>query len=170
MYHCLLYFTPTTLFILTLGGNLLSPQLLIYWFIPLPAYHFLPRLGPSIYFQRSSTRVGSCLLNHGRGFSFYSPPQLHFFSHSNNFTATHIRLTTLSHNVTSRDVNEARGGLIRATGRVRSKKKKLKTKNRENPPHPKHTTKATAARRPRPARDGTRGNTSHALAHTRPPS
>ena len=38
----------------------------------------------------------------------------------------------------------------------------------EIPPHPKHTTKSTAARRPRPPRDGVRRNTSHALAHTRP--
>ena len=36
-------------------------------------------------------------------------------------------------------------------------------------PHPKHTTKFTAARRPRPTRDGARRNTFHALAHhTRP--
>ena len=39
---------------------------------------------------------------------------------------------------------------------------------KKNPPHPKHTTKATAARRPRPTRDGMRGNTSHPLAHTIP--
>ena len=42
-------------------------------------------------------------------------------------------------------------------------------KTREkNPPHPKHTTKAAAARRPSPTRDGMRGNTSHASAHTVP--
>ena len=49
---------------------------------------------------------------------------------------------------TSREVNEAKS-LIPATGRVRSKSKKRKTKH-ETPPHPKHTTKSTAARRPRP--------------------
>ena len=38
----------------------------------------------------------------------------------------------------------------------------------ENSPHPKHTTKFTAARRPRPTRDGARRNTFRALAHTRP--
>ena len=42
-------------------------------------------------------------------------------------------------------------------------------KNTEkNLPHPKHTTKATAARRPRPPRDGARKPKSHALAHTVP--
>ena len=41
-------------------------------------------------------------------------------------------------------------------------------KARKNPPHPDHTTKAAAARRPQPPRDGARKNTSHALAHTRP--
>ena len=39
---------------------------------------------------------------------------------------------------------------------------------KKNSPHPKHTTKLTAARRPRPTRDGARRNTFHALAHTRP--
>ena len=42
-------------------------------------------------------------------------------------------------------------------------------KTREkNSPHPKHTTKFTAARRPRPTRDGARRNTFHAFAHARP--
>ena len=36
----------------------------------------------------------------------------------------------------------------------------------KNSPHPKHTTKFTAARRPRPTRDGARRNTFHALAHS----
>ena len=40
-------------------------------------------------------------------------------------------------------------------------------KKNEIPPHPKHTTKSTAARRPRPPRDGVRRNTSHASAHNR---
>ena len=57
---------------------------------------------------------------------------------------------------TSKDVNEARGGLILAVGRVRSKKKKNEKKTRKNPPHPKHTTKSAAARQPRPPRDGAR--------------
>ena len=71
--------------------------------------------------------------------------------------------------ITSREVNEARGGLMLAAGRVRSKEKKnRKKKTRKNPPHPKNTTKSAAARRPRPTRDGARRNTSHALAHTRP--
>ena len=39
---------------------------------------------------------------------------------------------------TSREVNEARGGLILAAGRVRSKKKNRKKKTRKNPPQPKH--------------------------------
>ena len=74
-----------------------------------------------------------------------------------------------THPGTSGEVNEARGGLILEAGRVRSKKKKSKKKNRKkNPPHLKHTTKSTAARQPRPMRDGMLGNTSHALAHTRP--
>ena len=38
----------------------------------------------------------------------------------------------------------------------------------KNSPHPKHTTKSTAARRPRPSRDGARRNTFHVLAHTLP--
>ena len=68
-----------------------------------------------------------------------------------------------------REVNEAKGGLILAAGRVRSKKKNIREKKtRKNPPHPKHTTNSTAARRPHLTRDGMRGNTSHALAHTRP--
>ena len=74
-------------------------------------------------------------------------------------------------NITSREVNEARGGLILAAGRVRSKKKKKieEKKMRKNPPpHPKHMTKSTAARPPRPTRDGVPGSTSHALAHTAP--
>ena len=72
-----------------------------------------------------------------------------------------------THPGTSREVDEARGGLILAAGRVRSKKKKIGKKNTEkkSAPHPKHTTKSTAARRPRPTRDGMRRNTSHALAH-----
>ena len=70
--------------------------------------------------------------------------------------------------ITSRDVNEARGGLVLAVGRVCSKKKKVeKKKKRKNPPHPEHTTKAAAARRTRPPRDGARKNTSHALGHAR---
>ena len=69
----------------------------------------------------------------------------------------------------SREVNEARGGLMLAAGRVRPKKKKTK-KNTEKsaPPPKKHATKSTAALRPNPTRDGMRGNTSHALAHTLP--
>ena len=47
---------------------------------------------------------------------------------------------------------------------VRSKEKRKKN---EIPPHSKHKTKCTAARRPRPPRDGVQRNTSHALAHTR---
>ena len=35
----------------------------------------------------------------------------------------------------------------------------LEKKKHEIPPHPKHTTKSTAARRPRPPRDGVRRNT-----------
>ena len=47
--------------------------------------------------------------------------------------------------------------------------KKIENKNTEKtPPDPKHTTKSTAARRPRPTRDGMQGNTSHALVHTLP--
>ena len=42
---------------------------------------------------------------------------------------------------TSTDVNKARGGLILAGGRVRSKKKKVQKKT----PHPEHTTKAAAS-------------------------
>ena len=41
-------------------------------------------------------------------------------------------------------------------------------KHEKIPPHPKHTTKSTAARRPRPPRDGARRNTSRVLAHIRP--
>ena len=55
---------------------------------------------------------------------------------------------------TSREVNEAKCALILAAGRVRSNSKKIGKKTRKNPPHPKHTTKSTAARRPRPPRDG----------------
>ena len=58
---------------------------------------------------------------------------------------------------TSRYVNEARGGLVLAVGRVRSKKKKVETaKSRKNSPHPEHTTKVAAAQRTRPPRDGMR--------------
>ena len=71
--------------------------------------------------------------------------------------------------VTSREVNEARGGLILAAGRVRSKKKNLENKQtNKKTPHRKHTTKPTSALRPRPPRDGARKTTSHALAHARP--
>ena len=45
---------------------------------------------------------------------------------------------------------------------------KMQTNGKHGKPHPKYTTKFTAARRPRPARDGARRNTFHALAHTRP--
>ena len=47
---------------------------------------------------------------------------------------------------------------------IRRNKNEIKTEN--NPPHQKHTTKFTAARPPRPTRDGARRNTSHAVAHT----
>ena len=60
----------------------------------------------------------------------------------------------------------SQGGLTLAAGRVRDEKKN--EKKHEISPHPKHTTKSTAARRPRPPRDGVRRTTSHALAHTRP--
>ena len=76
-----------------------------------------------------------------------------------------------AHPGTSSDVNEARGGLMLAAGRVRSKKKKIEDKKhgKKKPlPYQKHTTKASAARRPRPTRDGMRGNTSDTLAHTVP--
>ena len=77
-----------------------------------------------------------------------------------------------THPGTSRGVNEARGDLILAAGRVRSKEKKLekKKKHDKNPLHPEHTTKAAAVRRPRPPRDGARKKhvRQHALAHTRP--
>ena len=48
----------------------------------------------------------------------------------------------------------------------------LEKKNEKYAPHPKQTSKSTAARRPRPTRDGVRQNTSQAVAHTRalPPS
>ena len=51
------------------------------------------------------------------------------------------------------------GGLILAAGRVCDRRKKNRGK--------KDTKKSTAARRPRPPRDGARRNTFHALAHIR---
>ena len=70
---------------------------------------------------------------------------------------------------TSREVNEARGGLILATGRVRSKKKNEKKKTRNPTKRKKKKTRnmSTAARRPRPPRVGVQWNTSRSLAHTR---
>ena len=61
-----------------------------------------------------------------------------------------IRLTT------SREVNEAR--LPHTCSRPCAFEEKINKflKTRKNPPHPKHTTKSTAARRPRPPRDGLR--------------
>ena len=48
-------------------------------------------------------------------------------------------------------------------------KKQTHAKNTEKePPPPKHNMKATATRRLRPTRDGMRGNTFYALAHTLP--
>ena len=41
-----------------------------------------------------------------------------------------------THPGTSGEVDEARGGLILAAGRVRSKKKKRKTSTRKKSPHP----------------------------------
>ena len=72
--------------------------------------------------------------------------------------------------ITSKEVNDTRGGFMLAAGRVRSKKKKNRRKKtpQNPPPNPKHTTKSTAAQRPRPTRDGARVNTSHALAYTVP--
>ena len=57
-----------------------------------------------------------------------------------------------------------------AAGRVCSKKEKNRRKKstEKSAPPNQNTTKSTAARRPRPTRDGMRGNTSHALAHTLP--
>ena len=54
----------------------------------------------------------------------------------------------------------------------RNTKKNIEKKNEKYAPHPKQTSKSTAARRPRPTRDGVRQNTSQAVAHTRalPPS
>ena len=49
---------------------------------------------------------------------------------------------------------------------VRKNINKNETPSYEIPPHQKHTTKSTAARRPRPPRDGVRRF--NALAHTRP--
>ena len=70
---------------------------------------------------------------------------------------------------TSREINEARGPHTCSRPCVRRKKNRKNTHTqKKNPPHPEHTTKSTAARRPRPPRDGVRRNTSHALAHTRP--
>ena len=41
--------------------------------------------------------------------------------------------------IISRDVNEARGGLVLEVSRVRSKKKNVeKKRSRQNPPHPEH--------------------------------
>ena len=79
-----------------------------------------------------------------------------------------IIIISITISITSREVMR-QGGLILAAGRVRWKKKTSEKKTQKNPPHPKHTTKFkfTAARRPRPTRDGARRNTSHSLAHTR---
>ena len=46
----------------------------------------------------------------------------------------------------SRVVNDARGGIMLAAGRVRSKKNQRKKTPKNSPPHPKHTTKTTAVR------------------------
>ena len=71
--------------------------------------------------------------------------------------------------ITSREVNEARGGFILAAGRVRSKKKKfekIKFTEKSAPPKTQHeidSSSATGCNSRRLAM-----NTSHALAHTRP--
>ena len=78
------------------------------------------------------------------------------------------RLLTRPFLATSRELNEARRPHTCSRPCAFEGKNKNRKKNHDIPPHPKHTTTSTAARQPRPPRDGVRGNTSHALAHTRP--
>ena len=69
--------------------------------------------------------------------------------------------------ITSREVNETRCPHTCSRPCAFEKKRKKK-KHDKVPAHPKHTTKSTAARRPRPLRDGAWRNTSQPLAHSRP--
>ena len=69
--------------------------------------------------------------------------------------------------ITGRDVNEAKWPHT-CCRPFALEEKKSKIKTIKNPPRSKYATISTAARRPRPPRDGARRNTSHALAHTHP--
>ena len=60
--------------------------------------------------------------------------------HSTEYTMHYTRVPDADRFYTSREVNEARDGLMLAAGPVRSNKNKIeKTKTRENPPPPPKT-------------------------------
>ena len=127
-------------------------------------YNILTHVGPRTSPTRHRNRPAGCAGDGCRCFGPEGPRTAHTLTRTSIYIQPYLVSAS-----TSREVNEARGGLILAAGRVHSKKKKIEqkknTKKSATPKtrHETHISPATATTSRRRVQ-----NTSHALAHTRP--